>query len=265
MTALQWHTPGSKVFESGIDRGVLSIPGNDPVVWDGLTSIDDGSTNTLTPVYQSGVKRFDRVVVGDYSAKLKAFTYPAEFDTCLGQTEVGGLTVHNQNPKRFNLSYRTQIGNDLEGEDYGYRIHFLYNILANPDSISFTTRSDQPTLTEFGWDLTAVPTTTPGFKPTAHVSIDSRNTDPDTFELLEAFLYGTESSDPAFPTFEELLLFGLGDSEDILIVDLGDGRWAAVGSDENITMLSATQFQIENVDAVVLDATTYSISSTDNP
>lgn len=265
MTALQWDASGSKFYESGIDRGILSIPDSDPVVWNGLVSIDDDATNTVTPQYLDGVKLFERVVPGDFSGKLKAYTYPTEFDQCLGTVTSGGLMVYNQRPSRFNLSYRTRIGNDIDGQEHGYRIHFLYNVLANPDSISFTSSSDQPALTEFGWDLSTVPTDIGAFRPTAHVSVSSLTTDPETFELLEAYLYGTDTMDPTFPTFEELMLFSDAGGSDILIIDLGDGRWGAVGSSDNITMTSPTQFQIANVDATMLDANTYDVSSTDNP
>lgn len=265
MTALQWNTAGSKTYETGIDRGILSIPGEDPVVWNGLTAIEEDPSIVVTPHFMDGVKMFERTVVGDFAAKLKAFTYPPEYDRCLGVANSGGLMIHNQKPIRFNLSWRTRLGNDIDGDQHGYRIHFLYNVLANPESISFDTVSDQAALTEFGWDLTTVPTTTPGYKPTAHISISSTTTDPETFALLEEYLYGTDTQEPNFPTFEELLFFGGAGGTDILIIDHGDGRWSAVGSDENITMLSSTQFQIENVDATMLDSDTYEITSTDNP
>lgn len=263
MTPLVWDQPGEKVFQSGVDRGVLYLA-EEAVVWNGLTGVEDDSTLELKEHYLDGVKYLQTLIPADYSGKLTALTYPDEFDSVNGIVSIAsGLSYHNQSPKSFDLSYRTRIGNDLEGTDYGYKIHMLYNVMANPDPLDFVTSDDngfEPL--EFSWKLTGTPVKTGVSKPTVHISIDSINTDPAILQFIEGMLYGTDVSNARMPTAQELAdLFGYFGA--LLIIDHGDGTWSAIDeADTYITMLDATTFEIDEVDAVYLDAYTYEISST---
>lgn len=263
MTALTWDNPGEKTYQTGIDRGVLYLTDGTAVAWNGLTSVDEDSNSELKSYYLDGVKYLDTISPGDFSGKLKAFTYPEEFDQVNGIANVlPGLSYHSQPVKSFNLSYRTRIGNDLEGTDYGYRIHLLYNLVAIPDTTSFSSLKDQSEAISFGWSLTGTPSNLAGYRPTIHISIDSTETDPDILEALENVLYGTDMAPPHLPTIPEVAgIFGSGSS--LLITDNGDGTWTATDlSDHYITMTDPTTFQIDNADAVFLDATTYTVSTT---
>ena len=264
MATLVWDKVGERIFQTGVDRGVLYLHDGTAVPWNGLVDIEEGSNSELKSFYLDGVKFLDSLSPGDFIGKLKAFTYPEEFDEVNGIANVSpGLVYYNQPPKSFNLSYRTKIGNDIEGLDYGYKIHILYNLIANPDSQSYSTLKDSGIdATEFSWSLTGTPPKIEKFRPTVHISFDSRNTPPDILEMLEDKLYGTETSEPGLPSIQEVAEF-FGYLGALIIVDHGNGTWSALDeSNGYITMTDDTTFQIDNVDATYSDADTYSVSST---
>lgn len=264
MTALVWDKTGEKTFQVGVDRGVLFLHDGTAVPWNGLTSVEESPSNDLKSYYLDGVKYLDALSPGDYVGKLKAYTYPKEFDLVNGIVRVApGLSHHDQPPQSFNLTYRTMVGNDLEGSDYGYKIHILYNVVANPDSSSFNSLQEsslQPV--EFGWSLTGTPVDMGRFRPTVHVSIDSRETPDYILRALEEQLYGNNVVDSSLPTILEVAqMFGYLGS--LVIFEYGDGTWVAIDeSDTYITMLDPTTFQIDNANAIYLDVRTYQISST---
>ncbi|MET0785318.1 MAG: hypothetical protein ABWY25_01260, partial [Paenisporosarcina sp.] len=231
----------------------------------GLTSVEDASSGDVQSYFLDGIKYLEKITPAEYAGKLKAFTYPTELEPMLGLAEASpGLVYHDQPPFSFNLSYRTRIGNDLDGTDLGYRIHILYNIVANPDSYAMETFADPTTPTEFSWSLTGFPPVpaAKGFRPTVHISVDTLRIDEETLQSIEDILYGTETTDPWLPTIDEIRdLFETYGS--LIIVDNGDGTWTAIDSaNEYITMLDSTTFRIANADAEFIDATTYTISTT---
>jgi hypothetical protein len=262
MTALVWNRAGEKVYQTGISKGVLYMRDGRVVVWNGLTTMDDGVDTDLTSYYLDGVKYLENLAPGDFSGKLKAWTYPDELDEVMGIIEVTpGLQYYEQPPQSFSLSYQTKVGNDLDA-DVGYKIHLLYNLLAQPDEASFETLSDEVTPVEFGWSLTGTPPLLSGYRPTVHVVVDSTKAPPEVTALIEDILYGTDESDPRFPDISELR--SLFETIGVLtIIDNGDGTWTAVDvSNEYISMDSPTQFTITGADVAYLDASTYTIATT---
>jgi hypothetical protein len=264
MATLVWDKVGERVYQTGIDRGVLYLQDGRAVAWNGLTSVEDSTAQTLKSFYLDGVKYLDNILPGDFSGKLKAFTYPDEFDDVNGiVTPSPGLEYHDQPAKSFNLSYRTILLNDVQGESYGYKIHLLYNLVANADTYAFASlKGASNTPIEFAWALTGTPPRVAKFRPTVHISIDSIETPPDLLQSIENILYGTVDSAPSLPTIGQILdMFGYLGA--LIIVDHGDGTWSAIDeSDTYISMTNPTIFQIDNADATYLDATTYQISST---
>lgn len=263
MAPLVWDAAGKRVYQSGIQKGVLYLQDGQVVVWNGLTSVQEETDAELTSYYLDGVKYLENLSPGDFSAKLKAWTYPDEFDSVTGIVEaVPGLQYHEQPPKSFSLSYQTRVSNDLD-PDAGYKIHLLYNLLAVPDEASFQTLSDAATdPVEFGWSLTGTPPVLAGYRPTVHVVLDSTKADSSALSMIEDILYGTEEASPRFPTIGEIRsLFDIAGT--LVITDNGDGSWTALDvSNLYITMDSSTQFTIAGADATFLDATTYTISTT---
>ncbi len=264
MAVLTWDKTGERVYQTGIDHGVLYLHDGTSVAWNGIIDIEESSNSELKSFYLDGVKYLENLSPGDFLGKLTAFTYPDEFDAVNGIADVSpGLSYYEQPPQSFNLSYRTLIGNDLEGTDFGYRIHILYNVIANPDSKAFNTVDDsgiQPI--EFSWALTGTPPKIEKHRPTVHVSIDSRKAPTTILQLLEAQLYGTATSNPSLPSIQDIAEF-FGYRDALLIVDHGDGTWSAIDeSDQYITMIDSTTFQIDGANATYLDPETYTISST---
>lgn len=203
MTRIVWDSIGKRTFETGIDRGVLYL--NDVgYAWNGLLSIDhQASGNQTIPVFIDGQKVRDVPAIGDYEATLKALTYPDEFLACEGVKLVDGVLVDNQIPQTFGLSYRTLVGNDVEGVEHGYKIHVVYNLTAVPDTQAYQTMSLSVDPSEFAWDIAGIPQNAPGFRPTAHVFFDTRFLEDAWIADVERLLYGDEVSAPTLPTIEE--------------------------------------------------------------
>lgn len=264
MAVLEWDKVGKRFYQSGLDRGVLYLQDGTTVPWNGLISIEESSTSELKAYHLDGVKYLEILTPGDFIGKLKAYTYPEEFDVVNGIGDVApGLSYYNQPPKSFNLSYRTRIGNDIKGIEYGYKIHILYNVRANPDGHSFGTLGESGAQTsEFSWTLTGIPVKSAGFKPTVHVSIDSTKTPAYIMEILESKLYGTEILMPNLPTLQDIAeIFGYMGA--LIILDYGGGSWVAIDeSNAYIIMINSTTFQLDGVNAVYLNQTTYEVSST---
>lgn len=261
MTTLQWDETGERVFEAGVDRGVLYLTDGSGVAWNGLLGVTEKvSGSSQDALYFEGVKYGDHVAIGDFAASLKAYTYPDEFLEFEGLDDVGnGLLVTGQPSGRFGLSYRTKIGNDVEGIDLGYKIHILYNLTATPSDKNYATLTGADAI-EFEWALTAIPGEIPGYRPTAHLILDSRKMNSLLLSDIEDTLYGTDGTEPRLPSISTLVNF-IDSWVIIRITDNFDGTWTAEGPDEYITMLEEDLFQITQANAVYLDPFTYRISS----
>lgn len=264
MPVLVWNKPGERVYESGLDRGVLYLPDGSAVPWNGLTSIVEAFDNDASPVYYDGMKVQDMVVLGDFSATMKAVTYPEEFVELEGIGELRrGLFLSDQAPLTFGLAYRTLIGDDVAGPDAAYKIHLLYNVTAIPSDKTYASISDQPSLVEFEWSITAVPEDIPGFRPTAHIVLDSRNLDPWLLEDLEAMLYGSTVADAVLLPMPDMFAF-LNNWYRVKIIDNGDGTWTAIADRDGVIQLSEANsyFTITGANAIYLDDVTYVIDDT---
>jgi len=263
MPVLEWDKIGERIYQTGVDRGVLYLHDGTVVPWNGLINIEESPNSELKSFFLDGIKYLENLSPSDYLGKLQAFTYPDEFDLVNGIGHVApGMSVHEQPPKSFSLSYRTKVGNDIEGEEFGYKIHILYNVLANPDPRAFATLQETVQPATFGWTLTGTPQKLPKFRPTVHVSIDSRTTPPEILEIVEKTLYGSEQHVASLPSITEIGEY-FGYRGALLIIDFGDGSWFAIDeSDTYINMINPTTFQIDGADTVYLDPDTYEVSST---
>lgn len=262
MTALVWDQVGDRVYENGLEKGVLYLSDGSGVAWNGLTNVDSGAKISVTPVYFDGAKVNDIVTLGDFEGKLTAFTYPDEFLEYQGFGEVrDGVYLDNQPLKTFGLCYRTNVNNDVDGTS-GYKIHILYNLTAVPSSQAYSTLSDNSDAIEFEWELSAVPEERDGRRPSAHVILDSRTIGADLLEEIESLLYGTDLTPPTLLSFSNVMdyLEFL-----VVIIDHGDGTWSAITQRDGFITDDGTgdgEFTIDNVNATYLDADTYEISNT---
>lgn len=207
MTRLNWGETGQRRFETGADRGVLYVPGFVGVPWNGLVSVQENSTGgEAQPYYLDGIKYLNVASKEEFEATIEAFSAPSEFGVCDGSVEIhNGLFITNQKRKPFGLSYRTLIGNDLKSTEYGYKLHFVYNALAAPSEKAFASLNDSPEPMVLSWGISTTPNLIPGYRPSAHLVIDSTKVTGYVLKLVEDVLYGTESEVPRLPTPEELI------------------------------------------------------------
>lgn len=203
MAVIVWDQIGERRYETGVDRGVLYLPGVAGVPWNGLVSVTDQVVREAKSYHMDGVKYLEQQLPGDFGADLKAFTYPEEFDSVNGLVFDGEIIYHDQMPGRFGLTYRTKIGDDLDA-DRGYKIHIMWNLLANPVDNTFTSIGDKVAPNVFGWKLSGMPERPSGYRPTCHVSIDSTKVTAAYLQSVEDKLYGTAATDPVLPTLTEL-------------------------------------------------------------
>lgn len=265
MTKIDWNNVGQRRYEVGIDRGVLYLPSeNVAVPWNGLISVDEVSDTTIEPLYLNGVKYFDYVSRGDYKGTLKAYTYPEEFELYDGVRESpgNGIFVTGQIPTgTFHLSYRTLVGNDVEGINGGYKIHILYNLTAKPSNKSYTTLANNPSGYAFSWELSSVPVEAFNLRPTSHIIFDTTKMHESAIYEIERVIYGTATTNPKILTPDEFELL-TNTAPEITIVDNGDGTWSATGSDYYIKANRAFgEFTILKANAEYIDENTYDISS----
>lgn len=206
MTELVWDQTGDRLYETGVDHGVLYLPNGQGVydtgfAWNGLVSVSENPTGAeATPQYADNIKYLNLVSAEEFGATIEAFTYPDEFAVCDGTAlPADGMMIGQQTRKTFGLSYRTRVGNDVDGTDYGYKLHLVYGCLAAPTEKAYTTINDSPEAITFSWEVTTNAVEVPGFKPTASIVIDSRTADATALTALELVLYGATGESPAEP------------------------------------------------------------------
>lgn len=208
---LAWHVTGTRVYETGVDRGVLYLSGKPGVPWNGLTSVSESKAGgDAQPYYVDGVKYLNLATSEEFAATITAYSAPNEFLVCSGMAGVqNGLFADQQRRQKFGFAYRSKMGNDSFGIDYGYKIHIVYNALAGPSTRNYKTTNNSPEAMELSWDITTIPEYLSTFRPTAHFVVDSTKADPIALGYLESILYGTTQLDPRLPTPTELKnLFG---------------------------------------------------------
>ena len=197
MAKLSWGTEGKRYFEVGIDRGVLFVGNTPGVAWNGLVSVTESpSGGEPTPYYLDGLKFLNVASAEEYAATIQAFSSPDEFDVCDGTVSISsGLLVTNQPRKEFCLSYRTKLGNDIDGQNHGYKLHIVYNALASPSERANATIGDSTDPIELSWAITTTAPLISNYRPTAHIVIDSRTTSSNLLAMIEDNLYGSEYHD----------------------------------------------------------------------
>lgn len=264
MTRLSWDGAGDKLFETGLDRGVLYLNDGTGVAWNGLTSFNEGDVIAVESYVYDGLKTGNVSVPNGFVGTLSAYTYPDEFLSYFGVSindAIPGLQIPNQlGRKSFGLSYRTLVGDDVEGIDLGYKIHILYNLVAVADGVEYETLSDDTDPVEFSWSVLSTPEQLDGYKPTGHVIVDSRYLSALRLAHLEDILYGTETSGPRLPSLSTLF-DSVTDTYLVTITDNGDGSWTAEGPDDLVVMTDETTFSITSTGASVIDPDTYEITS----
>ena len=202
MAKLVFDNVGDRLFETGVKNGVLFVMGDNGqyekgVVWNGLTAVTEKPTGAdPTNLYADDIKYVVLYGEEEFEATIEAYTYPAEFEACDGSAALAeGVSIGQQARKQFAFCYRTALGNDAKGQNFGYKIHIIYGCTAKPSEKAYSTINDSPEAVTFSWDVTTVPVPVEGMKPTASVVIDSTRVEAGKLKTLEEKLYGTDSQE----------------------------------------------------------------------
>ena len=211
MPKLTWDNTGERIFETGVKQGVLYPIQSDGkytkgVAWNGLTAVTENPSGAeATALYADDIKYLNLLSNEEFGATIEAYTYPDEFAECDGSAELAtGVMIGQQKRKTFGLCYRTTIGNDVEGNDYGYKLHLVYGCLAAPSEKGYSTINDNPDAITFSWEVSTTPVNVEGFKPTSQITIDSTKADPAKLAALEAILYGSAETEAKLPLPDEV-------------------------------------------------------------
>ena len=219
MSKIVWDKTGERFYETGVKNGVLyTVDSNGTyskgVAWNGLTAVTESPSGAeATALYADDIKYLNLISNEEFGATIEAYTYPDEFAECDGSATLAkGVAIGQQTRKTFGLCYRTTLGNDAQGNDYGYKIHIIYGALAAPSEKAYASINDSPEAITFSWEVTTTPVSVDNFKPTASLVIDSTKADAEKLAQLEDILYGkdgngdgqTGATDPRLPLPNEI-------------------------------------------------------------
>ena len=211
MSKLVWDQSGKRLYETGVDHGVLypiQTGGvySKGVAWNGLTAVTESPSGAdVNDIYADNMKYLGLVGAEKFGATVEAYTYPDEFAECDGSVElVKGATIGQQNRKVFGMVYRTVVGNDVDGNEHGYKLHLIYGATAAPSEKAYNTINEDPEAITFSWELSTTPFNVTGHKPTASLTIDSTKADPAKLAELEKILFGDTETEPRLPLPDEI-------------------------------------------------------------
>ena len=210
MAKIEWDKTGERLYETGVKNGVLYVQeaGAYPkgVAWNGLTAVTESPSGAeATPLYADDIKYLNLLSAEEFGATIEAYTYPDEFAECDGSASLAdGVMIGQQARKTFGLCYRTAIGNDIDGNDHGYKLHIIYGALAAPTEKAYATINDSPEAITFSWEVTTTPVNVTGAKPTASITIDSTKATPEKLAALEKILYGDTEVEARLPLPDEI-------------------------------------------------------------
>jgi hypothetical protein len=257
MTVLTWDQVGERLYETGVDHGVLYLPDEngdyiEGHAWNGLTTVTESPSGAESnPQYADNIKYLNLVSAEEFGATIEAFTYPDEFGQCDGTASPEpGIFIGQQGRRSFGLAYRTRLGNDLDGTDHGYKLHLVYGALAAPSEKAYATINDSPEAITFSWEVTTTPVLVAGFKPTALLTIDSTLVDPTALAELEDILYGTVGDDPRLPQPGEIItLVGAGVTDVNMAIAANQPTFVAGTGVITLPAVTGVQWKIDGVDA----------------
>ena len=211
MAKIVWDESGKRTYETGVRNGVLYLQDaqgayTKGVAWNGLTAVTESPSGAEpTALYADDIKYLELFSAEDFGATIEAYTYPAEFEKCDGSASLGtGVTIGQQDRATFGLCYRTVLGNDVKGSEFGYKLHLIYGAKAKPSEKGYQTINDSPEAITFSWEVSTTPVNVTGFKPTACLTIDSTKIAPDKLTQIEALLYGDGSQEAKLPLPDEI-------------------------------------------------------------
>lgn len=211
MSKIVWDQTGERLYETGVKRGVLYVQdsgGTYPkgVAWNGLTAVTESPSGAeATPLYADDIKYLNLISTEELGGTIEAYTYPDEFAECDGSASIAtGVYIGQQPRKTFGMCYTTTVGNDVDSNAHGYKLHLIYGALASPSEKAYSTINDSPEAITFSWEFSTTPVNVTGFKPTANIVIDSTKATPEKLAALEKILYGDTDVEPRLPLPNEV-------------------------------------------------------------
>ena len=211
MSKIVWDQTGERLYETGVKRGVLYVQdsgGTYPkgVAWNGLTAVTESPSGAeATPLYADDIKYLNLISTEELGGTIEAYTYPDEFAECDGSASIAtGVYIGQQSRKTFGMCYTTTVGNDVDSNAHGYKLHLIYGALASPSEKAYSTINDSPEAITFSWEFSTTPVNVTGFKPTANIVIDSTKANPEKLAALEKILYGDTEVEPRLPLPDEI-------------------------------------------------------------
>ena len=212
MSKLVWDKTGERLYETGVKQGVLypqAAGGTYPkgVAWNGLTNITESPSGAeATALYADDIKYLNLVSAEELGGTIEAYTYPDEFAECDGSAALTeGVFIGQQDRKTFGLCYRTTLGNDIDSNGHGYKLHLIYGALAAPSEKAYATINDSPEAITFSWEFKTTPVNVTGHKPTASLTLDSTKVSETKMAALEKVLYGDGDTEARLPLPDEVV------------------------------------------------------------
>lgn len=212
MAKIVWDKTGERLYETGVEQGVLYNVDergaySKGVPWNGLTAVTEAPSGAeATPLYADNIKYLELMSAEDFGATIEAYTYPEQFGECDGTAEIDkGVVIGQQSRKIFGLCYKTIVGNDVKSNDYGYKLHLIYGAKAAPSEKAYSTINDSPEAITFSWEVTTTPVPVTGHKPTSTLVIDSTKVGEGVMKKIEDVLYGGDEAEARLPLPDEVL------------------------------------------------------------
>lgn len=257
MAPLTWDQVGERLYETGVDHGVLYIPDESGayehgVAWNGLTTVTESPSGAeASPQYADNIKYLNLISAEEFGGTIEAFTYPEEFSQCDGTAVPSpGITIGQQGRKVFGVSYRSRVGNDIDGTDHGYKLHMIYGAQAAPSEKAYGTINDSPEAIAFSWEVTTTPVPVTDLKPTALLTVDSTKVDAATLAELEGILYGSGGVDARLPLPDEVVsLFGTGGGTEVRLVGANAPTYDEATHVVTIPTVAGVNWEVNGVEA----------------
>lgn len=247
MAKLVWNQPGERIFETGVDRGVLFVGNGPGVPWNGLVSVTEAPSGAeMSAQYAGNIKYINLMSVEEFGGTIEAFTYPEEFEACDGTANIHGIAINQQNREHFAFAYRTLKGNDIVGKTFGYKINIVFDAQALPTEVQYTSTDDQPEALTFAWEFTTSPVTIDTLR-FSKMSFDSTKVHPAIMQMIENDIYGTPTTPSKLPSLEwlysvfenPLSFFNVEDTNSEGVSPLTSGRQGDLIGSANVGIYTA--------------------------
>lgn len=205
MSKIKWDQIGERKYKTGVDHGVLYPQKNGSypkgVAWNGLTAVNKTPSGAEdNKMYADNMQYLNLKSAEILGLTIECYMYPDEWAECNGEAELAdGVFLGQQRRNTFGFCFRNKLGNDTEGEDYGFELNLVYGCSASPSEQSNQTINDSPEAATFSYEVSTTPINISGvgpdgkpYKPAASITVDSTKVSREKLVKLEEILYGKD-------------------------------------------------------------------------